>query len=91
MCRIALCSAPLPALLLVCARAEGLVAGAGQHDDADGSVPARVPERIGQLGDRPRAECVTHLRTVDDDPGDAVLLLVADVGVLHDESPQARR
>ena len=79
--------ASLPALLLVAAGAEGLVARACEHDDTDGPVPASVHERISQLGDRACAERVAHLRTVNDDPGHAILLLVADVGIVHDWSP----
>src|SRR2546425_11670623 len=75
--------AALAALLLVAAGAERLVAGAGQHDHADRRIPACVDEGVGQLGDGLRAEGVTHLRPVDRDPGDAVLLLVQGVGVRH--------
>src|SRR5712692_6651011 len=78
--------AALTALLLVAARAECLVARARQHHHADGRVPARVRERLGQLGDGPRAERVAHLGPVDRDPGDAVPLLVVDVRVRHDVS-----
>ena len=75
--------AAVPALLLVAAGAERLVAGAGQHDHADRRIPVCVDERVGQLGDGLRAEGVPHLRPVDRDPGDAVLLLVQDVGGRH--------
>ena len=66
---------------LVAAGAEGAVAGAGQHDDADLLVPAGLQERLDQLLDRVRAEGVHHLRPVDGDGGDALLLLVEEVGV----------
>ena len=59
---------------LVAAGAEGAVAGAGQHDDADVSVPAGLEEGLDQLLDGVRAEGVHHLGAVDGDGGDALLL-----------------
>jgi hypothetical protein len=75
--------AALTALFLVAARAERLIAGAGQHDHPDRSVPSRVQERVGQLRHGRGAEGVAHLGSVDGDPRDAVLLLVEDVRVRH--------
>src|SRR5207249_11801057 len=74
----------------IAARAEGLVAGAREHGDADRRVPPRVKERVGQLGDGDRPERVADLGPVDRDPGDAVLLLVEDVCVRHGASDRSQ-
>src|SRR5207244_12376804 len=54
--------AALPTLFLIAARAERLVAASGEHDDADGRVPARVEERVGELRAGLRSEGVAYLR-----------------------------
>ena len=53
---------------LVAARAEGLVAGAGEDDRADLDVVAGATERVAQLGERLRPEGVADLGPVDRDP-----------------------
>ena len=64
---------------LVAARAERLLALAGEDDDADLGVLAGQLERRRDLDQRLRAERVEHLRPVDRDLGDPLRLLVADV------------
>lgn len=59
--------AAAPARAVVAAAAERVGAGAGQHDDADGRVVARVGEAPGHLHDGARAERVALLGAVDDD------------------------
>ena len=71
------------AFLLVAAGAEGLVAGAGQHDDADVAVGPRGAERGHHLVDGLGAEGVAHLRPVDRDPRDAVARVVENVLERH--------
>src|SRR5882672_511925 len=82
--------APLPALLLIAARAEGLVAGAREHGDPDGPIPARIQKGLGQLGHRAGPERVPDLGPIDGDPGHAVHLLVEDIRVAHGASVSAR-
>ena len=83
--------ADIPAALLVAlvaARAEGLVAGAGQQDAADRGVIADPPEGIDQFLDRLGAEGVVDLRPIDHDAGDTSAgMLIADVLVLCDAGP----
>ena len=67
---------------LVAARAEGLVAGAGEDDRADLEVVARAVEGVAQLGQRLRPEGVADLGAVDRDPRDPIGRLVEDVLVL---------
>ena len=64
--------AAVAAHALVAARAEGVGPGAGQDDDADRRVVARVVERADHLVDRPRPERVAHLGPVDRDLRDAL-------------------
>src|SRR5262249_833866 len=65
---------------LVAAGAEGVLAGAGEDDDADRGVVADVVEGARELDDRAGAERVSHLGAVDGELGDAfIALLVADV------------
>ena len=71
---------------LVAAGAEGLVALAGEDDDADLVVVAGAVERVSQLEERLRPEGVAHLGAVDRDLRDAlgnVVLDVVVVGRLH--------
>ena len=67
---------------LVAARAEGLVAGAGEDDDADLTVELRAVHRVDQLLDRFRAEGVALVRPVDRDASDAFGEVVGDVGIV---------
>ena len=66
---------------LVAAGTEGLVAGAGQDDGADGVVVVGTVEGVDQFGDRLRAKGVAPIPAVDRDPGDAFGSVVEDVGV----------
>jgi len=78
----------LRALLLVAARAERLVAGAGEHDRADLLVGPGALEARDQLVDRPRPEGVVALGPVDRDPGDAALDFEQHIfigGLAHDD------
>jgi hypothetical protein len=68
---------------VVAARAEGAVAGAGQHDDTDVAVILGVAHRLEHLLDRLGAKRVQHLRPVDRDRRDAVALIVEDVLIGH--------
>src|SRR4029450_12702515 len=76
----------LPALLLVASRTEGLVAGSREHDNAHRRIELGVLEGFGQLAHGARPEGIAHLRAVDGDPGDTVLLPVEDIQVGHDAS-----
>jgi len=71
---------------LVAARAEGLLALAGEDYDADVGVLASAREGIAELDHRLRAKSIADLGAVDRDLRDAGLLarreLEADVGVL---------
>ena len=60
----------LAAHLLVAARTEGLVAGAGQDDGANGVVVVGAMEGVDQLLDGFRAEGIAPIRPVDGDLGD---------------------
>ena len=64
----------LGVLLDVAAGAEGLVAGAGEDDDADGVVEARVAEGGRELFEGAGAVGVVVLRPMDRDRGDEVAL-----------------
>ena len=75
---------------LVAARAERLLALAGEDDHADLGVLAGRLERGGDLDQRLRAEGVAHLGPVDRDLRDPVRLLVADVLVLAGRLPLDR-
>ena len=73
--------------LLVAAGAEGELAvvlrvRATKQDDADRGVVARIGERLEHFRDRVRGEGVAARRAVDGHAGDAVGLLVDDVGEL---------
>ena len=72
---------------LVAAGAEGLIARAGEDDDADLGILARVVERRAHLEQRLRPERVADLGAVDGDLRDAVPLLVDDVLVVPDLLP----
>jgi hypothetical protein len=67
---------------LVAARAEGVVALTGEHDDPDGGVVSCPVERVGQLEEGLGTEGVASLGPADGDPGDALGHVVGDVGVL---------
>src|SRR5215218_375277 len=74
---------------LVAARAERLVALAGEDDRAHRCVLPRPLERVGQLDHRLRPKRVAHLRPVDRDLRDPVAAqLVADVLVLTGRRPR---
>ena len=80
--------ASLAAHALVSAGAEGVGALAGQDDDADLLVVARVLEGPAHLFDGERPEGVAHLGAVDRDAGDALLaLLVLDVFETGQQTP----
>ena len=63
----------------VAAGRERLVAGAGQHDDADFGIVSRHLHRFRQFLVGLRPNRVAHLRTVDGDGGDAAVGLVKHV------------
>lgn len=65
-------AAVVAAHFLIAAGAEGLIAGAGQNNDADAVVVTGVGQRVEHLFDRLRAKRIAHLRPVDGDFGDAV-------------------
>ena len=79
--------AAVAADLLVAAGAERLVlmaaavVDAGQDDDADGRVVARLAERVVQLGDGERGERVASLGPIDADLGDTACCFVDDLAV----------
>ena len=75
----------LGVLLDVAAGAEGAVAGAGEDDDADGVVEARVAKGGRELLEGAGAVGVVVLRPVDRDGGDEVAL-----GVEHFLESEAR-
>jgi hypothetical protein len=84
--------AGMTAHALVAAGAEGVFAvgvraGTGEQHDADGRVFARIDERLIHLHDRLGAKRVALLRPVDRDLGDAIGLLVADIGECFDLLP----
>ncbi len=68
---------------LVAAGAEGLVAGAGQHDGADVAVVAGAVQRPDDLVAGLAAKGVHLLGPVDRDPGHAVAHFVEDVFEFH--------
>ena len=68
---------------LVAAGAERLVAGSGEHDDADVTVPARLAEGLDQFFAGSAVERVVDFRPVDGDGGDAVRFGVDDVLEFH--------
>src|SRR5204863_4867504 len=68
---------------VVATRAEGAIAGPGQHDDADRPVVLGIAHRAQHLLDGLGAERVQHLRAVDRDRRDPVALLEEDVLELH--------
>jgi hypothetical protein len=70
----------LVALLLVPAGAERLVARAGERHHAHVGIRPGMLEAPDQLVDGARTEGVVALGTVDRDPGEAAIDLVADVG-----------
>ena len=82
-----LSSPAVAADLLVAAGAERLVlvtaavVDAGQDDDADGCVVARLAERVVQLGDGERGERIASLGPVDADLGDAACCFIDDLAV----------
>src|SRR5690606_35971579 len=63
----------------IAARAEGLVAGTGQHDDTDLRIVGRNRKRAGEFLVSLRTHRVTNVRTVDDDVRDTALRRVRDV------------
>ena len=67
---------------LIAAGAERLVALAGEDDDADLGVVARLVERVRQLEQGLRPERVAHLGPADRDLRDALGGVVADVVVV---------
>jgi hypothetical protein len=69
---------------IVAAGAEGAVAGAGQHDDADIGVIIGVAHRLEHLLDRLGAERIQHFRPVDRDRRNPVALVIEDVLIGHD-------
>src|SRR5262249_46074528 len=68
---------------VVATRAEGAVAGAGQHDDPDIVIVLGVAHRLEHLLDGFGAERVQHFRAVDRDRRDAVALVIEDVLIGH--------
>jgi hypothetical protein len=56
----------------VCARAEGLVARARQHDGPHVAVVSNAPHRVDQLGQQLPVERVALVGAVERDRGDAV-------------------
>ena len=71
----------------VAARAEGLVAFAGQHHDRNILTLAADRERFSHLGDRHGREGVTHFRAVNRDLRDAFKEFEPDVGIFLDRFP----
>src|SRR4029079_10177815 len=68
---------------LVAAGAKSLLAGAGQHHDADILVPSRFQEGVEHLDHGPRAEGIVDLGPVDADGGDTIGFGMDDVLVDH--------
>jgi hypothetical protein len=68
------------ALFLVAAGAEGLVAGAGQGDDADLAVGPGALEAENEFVDGAAPEGVEAVGPVDRDPGQPVVDFIEDVG-----------
>jgi hypothetical protein len=68
------------ALLLVTAGAEGIVAGAGEGDDADGGVGAGSFEAPNQFVNGVSAKGVVAVGAIDGDPGESAVGLVEDIG-----------
>ena len=83
--------AALGPLLLIAARAEGALAGSRERHHAHLRRRPGALEALDQLIDRMRGERVEPLGTVDGDPAQALLDLVAHVGqLLHlDSAPSA--
>jgi hypothetical protein len=76
---------------IVAARAEGAVAGPGQHDNADIRILFGVAHGVEHLLDGVGAERVQHRRAVDRDRRDAVALVVEDVLIGHwGSAPEGR-
>ena len=71
--------ARLGPLLLIAAGAEGLVACAGDCDDADAAIGPGALEREDELVDGATPERVVALGPLDRDPGQAPVDFVADV------------
>ena len=80
---------------LVAAAAEGPVTLAGEDDDADAVVIARLVEGVGDLEERLGPESVALVRAIDGDLGDTGCIsrrvLVTDIAVVPDAHPLARR
>src|SRR5690606_30306823 len=76
-------AAGLDELLLIAADAEGPLARPGQDHAGDRLVRPGPLERMDQLLDRPPAEGVHPVLTVDRDGGDRLADLVADIGIVH--------
>jgi hypothetical protein len=86
--------AGLGALLDVASGAEGLVAGAGEHDRPDRRVGPGEAECLDELLDGLGAEGVVALRAVDRDVGTAVrhgIRDVLEVGDRRDHGASSRR
>ena len=79
---------------LVAAAAEGPVTLAGEDDDADAVVIARLIEGVGDLEERLGPEGIALVRAIDGDLGDAGgiarRVLVTDIAVVPDAHPLAR-
>src|ERR1019366_397773 len=70
---------PYVTLALIASSAKGLVAGAGQHDDADVLVPAGLGEGLDEFLAGLRPKRVVDLGTVDGDGGYTAFFVVDDV------------
>jgi hypothetical protein len=75
---LVLVTAVIAAHLLIAARTEGLVAGAGEHDDANVRIMMRMGEGIHELAHRAWPEGVAHLRPVDGDAGNALFVMMVE-------------
>ena len=73
----------------VSARAECLVAGAGQDDDADFRIIGRSLHRMRELFVGQRPYRISFLRPIDGDRRDAILVVIDDVLILQGRSSSA--
>src|SRR5665213_114770 len=76
---------------LIAPGAEGVGAGAGKDDGADGDVVTSQFESARELEERLRAKRITNLGTIDRDSRDPVGDLVDDVGELIGTLPLRQR